>query len=132
MGDTVYIRGEGGSVFKLDLPLHEAIEDKLRKGLVHRVNADGTAHTGDDTVPGLPTERPALSAVKLEWVGWAVHEGMDPEDAAALKKQDLIDRFGPDATPTPPKDEADGQGDGSDGGEPPTGTEVADEFSAQQ
>jgi hypothetical protein len=38
----VFIRGEGGSIFKLDLPLHESIEERLAKGYLTRVaNAEG-------------------------------------------------------------------------------------------
>jgi hypothetical protein len=120
---TVHIRGEGGSIFELDVPLHETIEEKLRKGLVQRVNADGTAYTGAagaDSVPGLPTQRPANSAVKAEWVGWAVAQGASVEDAAALTKADLVERYGQVEPTAPPA--------GTDGDDPDA---VADEFTAQ-
>jgi hypothetical protein len=112
---TVFILGEGGGVFELSLPLHETIADKLAKGHVRRVQADGTPYVeGDrpDGVPGLPESRPALSAVKAEWVGWAVVQGMKPDDAEAATKQDLIDRFGVTAAEgTPPAgDEAGTEG----------------------
>lgn len=95
MGDTIYVRGEAGSVFELSLPLHETIEDKLRKGLVHRCNADGSAYTGaPDEVPGLPESKPAVNAPKTDWIGWAVAQGEDPEDAAAMTKTDLIEKHG--------------------------------------
>jgi hypothetical protein len=91
----VFIRGEGGSIFKMDLPLHETIEDRLLKGYLTRVNEDGSPYVeGQDETPALPTERPALSASKATWVGWAVHEGMTPDDAEALTKTDLIEKFG--------------------------------------
>ena len=39
--------------------------------------------------------RPAHSAAKAEWVGYAVRaHGMTPDDAEALTKADLIERFG--------------------------------------
>jgi hypothetical protein len=41
-------------------------------------------------VASLPTQRPALNANKPEWVGWAVKNGMSPDDAEALTKTDLI------------------------------------------
>lgn len=98
----VFIRGEGGSVFKLDLPLHEDIETRLIKGYLTRVaNAEGDPYVEGETDPNivtLPTERPALNAKKLEWVGWAVAQGMDADDAEALTKDDLIERFGAKAT----------------------------------
>ncbi|HEY2642308.1 MAG TPA: hypothetical protein VGI56_01025 [Galbitalea sp.] len=93
----VFIRGEGGSVFKLDLPLHESIEDKLAKGYLTRVaNADGDQYVekkDDPKITSLPTERPDLKAGKPAWVGWAVANGMTPDDAEALTKQDLIEKF---------------------------------------
>lgn len=98
--EHVFIRGEGGSVFKLDLPLHEDIANRLTKGYIQRVaNAEGDPYIeGQDehTV----TERPALNAAKAQWVGWAVFESnrlgspLSPDDAEALTKPDLIELYG--------------------------------------
>ena len=98
----VFLRGEGGSVFKLDLPLHETIEDRLLKGYMVRVaNAAGDVYLeGDDLIAALPSERPPLNADKKTWVGWAVHEGMLPDDAEAFTKTDLIEMYGAKAAPT--------------------------------
>lgn len=109
---SVFILGEGGSVFELDLPLHEAIVEKMQKGYIRRVkNAKGDAYTGtdpipgvndEDEVPGLPNERPSLKAGKPEWVGWAVAESerrgdpITPDAAEALTKDDLIAAYGTD------------------------------------
>jgi hypothetical protein len=104
MGDTsaekphVFVRGEGGAIFKMDLPLHETIEDRLTKGhLVRVANADGDPYTPGQDGPetaSLPTQRPALNASKATWVGWAVANGMTPDDAEAATKDDLIEKFG--------------------------------------
>lgn len=113
MAPSIFIRGEGGTVFELDLPLHEAIEDRLLKGYLVRVaNADGdTFVEGADGIPSLPSTRPALNAPKSEWVGWAAAQGMAPDDADALTKADLVERFGvataasvapPAGVPAPP------------------------------
>ena len=94
---TVHILGEGGGVFEMSLPLHETIADKLAKGYLRRVQPDGTPYVeGDrpDGVPALPESRPAINAVKSEWVGWAVVQGLTPDEAEALTKTDLIERFG--------------------------------------
>lgn len=111
---SVFILGEGGSVFELDLPLHEAIVEKMQKGYIRRVkNAKGDAYTGtdlipgsnaedEDEVPGLPNERPSLKAGKPKWVGWAVAESerrgdpITPDAAEALTKADLIGAYGTD------------------------------------
>lgn len=94
---TVFILGEGGGIFELSLPLHEAIADKLARGHLRRVQADGTPYEESarpDGVPTLPDSRPAVNAQKVEWIGWAVTNGMKPDDAEALTKADLIERFG--------------------------------------
>lgn len=106
--EHVFVRGEGGSIFKLDLPLHESIAERLAKGYIVRVaNEDGdpydpNAESSTPKVPDLPTERPALSALKPEWVGWAVRNGMTPDDAEAATKDDLIEKFGKDTPPAGP------------------------------
>ena len=104
MTETVFILGEGGTVFELDLPLHEAIADRLAKGHLRRVHPDGSPYVeGErpDGVPSLPTTRPAVNAVKAEWVGWAVVQGLTPDEAEALTKTDLIERFGSTTEETP-------------------------------
>jgi len=95
MPKTVHILGEGGTIFPMTLPLSEPIEDRLLKGYLKRVNADGTPYRET-------TERvmPAPYASKAEWVGWAVHVSKDtatplsPDDAEALTKTDLIEQYG--------------------------------------
>lgn len=97
MAETVFILGEGGGVFEMSLPLSEAIADRLAKGYLRRVQADGSPYVESDRpagVPALPESRPALNAVKADWVGWAVVQGLTPDDAEALTKADLIERFG--------------------------------------
>ncbi len=89
MAEHWFIRGEGGSVFKLDLPLHEAIGDQLAKGYLVRVNKDGTGF-----VEATERTRPGVNAPKLDWVSWAVHSGAKPDDAEALTKTDLIEKYG--------------------------------------
>jgi len=111
---TVHIMGEGGGVFELSLPLHETIAEKLAKGHIRRVQPDGTPFVEGDRpegVPALPESRPALNAVKAEWVGWAVVQGMKPDEAEGLTKADLVERFGAgqvaDGTPDGDKSEGD-------------------------
>jgi hypothetical protein len=123
MAETIHVRGEGGGIHAMDLPLPEAIAERLTKGLLTRVNADGSPYAhkapaepaekpdpkgdgrGDDgdenpddakepaEVPGPPAKAPAKAAPKAEWVGWAVVNGADPEAAEALSKTDLIEQY---------------------------------------
>lgn len=89
MTETVHIRGENGAIFEMSLPLSPPIADRLHRGYLTRVNADGS--------PRVETEsrrRPYSNEPKAEWVSWAAHNGMKPDDADALTKQDLIERFG--------------------------------------
>ncbi|WP_206302993.1 hypothetical protein [Streptomyces sp. WAC 01529] len=105
---SIHVRGEGGQVIEMDLPLPDAIQDRLTKGLIRRVNADGSPYTGSAPHPTVTaqtegqtggsaltegrTPRPAVNARKAEWVGWAVGvHGMDPEDADAMSKADLME-----------------------------------------
>ena len=88
MAETWHIRAEGGPVLTLDLPLHEVIADQLLKGYVKRVNKDGTPF-----VERTEVTRPAVNAPKIEWVSWAVHNGAKPDDAEALTKTDLIEKY---------------------------------------
>lgn len=96
MTETIHVLGEGGGIHSMDLPLPEPIADRLAKGLLRRVNEDGTPYVekSDDEVPTVPTEAPAKSAPKAEWVGWAVAQGADPEDAEGSTKGDLIELYG--------------------------------------
>ncbi|MFJ8110431.1 hypothetical protein [Streptomyces sp. NPDC096132] len=111
MPETIYLRGEGGGIHAMDLPLPEPIEERLRKGMLQRVNQDGSLYTESDEasdagkvptpgqqVPGLPLTEPAKTANKPEWVGWAVVKGADPEEADGMTKADLIEKYG---TPSP-------------------------------
>ena len=96
--ETAHFRTEGGSIHEMDLPLSEVMAGQVTKGYLVRVNPDGSPYTGPepDTDSGAAgvTKMPAKSDTKAKWVGWAVHKGMTPDDAEALTKQDLIDKFG--------------------------------------
>lgn len=93
--ETGHFRAEGGTVFEMDLPLSEVMAYKLARRELVRVNADGTDYTPpadeDEPVPGGP---PKPAAAKPEWVGYAVTQGMSLDDADAMTKNDLIERFG--------------------------------------
>jgi hypothetical protein len=94
MPESVWVKGEGGSVIKMDLPLPEPIQERLQKGYLRQVDENGNPIS--TTAPA----RPAVNASKAEWVGWAVHESkrrgdpITPDQAEAATKQDLIEKFG--------------------------------------
>ncbi|MFJ6293199.1 hypothetical protein ACIQJX_07545 [Streptomyces griseoviridis] len=109
MAETIYLRGEGGGIHAMDLPLPEPIEERLRKGMLQRVNEDGSLYIepADDAptnagkvpspgtqVPGLPLAQPAKNDDKATWVGWAVVQGATPEEADGMTKADLIEKYG--------------------------------------
>lgn len=99
MSDTIHFVGEEGAVFTVaSSAVTQFIADRLAKGYLKRVNADGTPYV-EDTV----RVQPAPYASKAEWVGWAVHisqstdSPITPDDAEALTKQDLIELYGVNA-----------------------------------
>lgn len=87
MVDSIFVKGEGGSIIRMDLPLPEAIESRLLRGHLHRVDENGDPYTEERA-------RPAINALKSEWVGWAVFNGATPDAAEAATKQDLIEQYG--------------------------------------
>ncbi|ALG07661.1 hypothetical protein [Kibdelosporangium phytohabitans] len=60
MADTIYLKGEGGTVWPHDLPLHEAIEDRLVKGQLVRVAEDGSPFVDE------PAEKPLTNKERLQ------------------------------------------------------------------
>lgn len=104
MAETIYVRGEGGAVFAMDLPLPEAIAERYERGLLQRVHPDGspfapvpaarTEPDGDDgsDLTAGRSPRPGVNASKSEWIAYVVAQGqMSAEDAATYTKADLID-----------------------------------------
>lgn len=94
---TGHFRGAGGSIFEMDLPLPEPLAYQQSRGQLVRVNADGSdygpAHGAMDLVNG-EIRVPGVKAPKNEWVGYAVAQGMSVDDADAMTKAELVERFG--------------------------------------
>jgi len=112
MAETIYIRGEGGGIHAMDLPLHESVQDRLSRGLIQRINADGSHYMGApapvqepapakaSALTGGQVPRPGARAGKDDWVLWAaaVH-GLSTEAAQAMTKgqlQELPEQPSPD------------------------------------
>lgn len=96
MSETIHIQGEGGAIFALaPEAVTQFIADRLLKGYLKRVNADGTPFREQSE-----RVQPAPYASKAEWVGWAVHVSQStdspitPDDADSFTKSDLIEMYG--------------------------------------
>lgn len=95
--ETGLFRSESGQEIHMDLPLPDHMADKVTKGTLVRINEDGTPYAGDagDASQGAPvSERPPHNAPKSAWVGWAVVQGAKVDDAEAMTKQDLVEKYG--------------------------------------
>lgn len=80
---SVQIRGEGGVVWTYDLPLPSDIQKRVTSGHLRMVDEEPTADTA---------QRPAKSAAKALWVGWAVRvHGFTPDDAESATKDELME-----------------------------------------
>jgi len=88
-----YFRGEGGTVFRLDLPVHETIAERIAKKEIHRVNEDGSPFVEAEP-EAAPASAPPSSAPKAAWVAWAVSQGADQATAEAMTKLNLIGEYG--------------------------------------
>lgn len=95
MADSIHVRGEGGMVIQMDLPLPDHIEHRLNTGHIRRCNADGSVWRGEgDEVGAPPTKAPGARGSKAEWIAWAVVRGATPDEAEGSTRQDLIDAYG--------------------------------------
>jgi hypothetical protein len=90
--ETGWFRGSGGGVIQMDLPLPEVMADQFTKGYLTRVNEDGSPYVE----PSAEVEQPpAVNASKAHWIGYAVRvHGVKPDDAEAMTKNDLVEKFG--------------------------------------
>ncbi|MDT0568869.1 hypothetical protein RM704_15560 [Streptomyces sp. DSM 3412] len=97
---TVFIRGEGGSVFEMTpSKMSSDLKRRLRLGYLRQVNADGSPLRENTPAPAPggplgqePVPRPAKSAPKKDWVLYAVTAlGLDAERAEGMTRQELID-----------------------------------------
>ncbi|MFJ9748876.1 hypothetical protein [Streptomyces chartreusis] len=100
MTETIHVRGEGGAIIAMDLPLPEPIAKRLERGQLARVNADGSPHYGAPAPASAPARgsaltegdvpRPNARAGKDDWVLWAVAVHALPEaEAEAMTKAQL-------------------------------------------
>ncbi|MFI6334136.1 hypothetical protein [Streptomyces sp. NPDC050535] len=102
MAETIHVRGEGGAIFAMDLPLPEGIAERYERGLLVRVHSDGSLYHAEPSVQSKEdggsdltagkSPRPAVNASKSEWIAYVVGQGhLSADDAANLTKADLIE-----------------------------------------
>jgi hypothetical protein len=102
--ETAWFRGEGGGVWRFDLPLSEVMAEQAAKGLLVRVHEDGS--TWAEPPPAEPVEadsgpaesapaKPAQADSKAAWVAYAhAVTGRPVDELDALTKADLIKEVG--------------------------------------
>jgi hypothetical protein len=86
-----YFKTASGLVLDLHLPLNENMHHQLTRGELVRCNPDGSTLTVEQG--GGPVPKPPANAAKAAWVGYAVSQGMDVNDADALTRNDLVEKF---------------------------------------
>lgn len=94
--ETVYVLVDNGTVMPHDLPLPSGIADRVARGQLRLVNADGSAIEAHGVLGGEGEliRRPGVNAAKTEWVAYAVAQGMSVSEADGMTKADLIEKFG--------------------------------------
>lgn len=66
MAEIIYLRGEGGKVWRMGLPLHPDVQKQWDKSLLTRVNEDGTPWTEPEPPKELtPKEKLQADAAAL-------------------------------------------------------------------
>ena len=94
--ETVHVLCDNGSVMEHDLPLPSGIADRVARGQLRLVNADGTPLAGPAPVPPVPDsdEVPTGSmAVVLGWVGESrerATRALEVEQAAEKPRKTLL------------------------------------------
>jgi hypothetical protein len=62
MPEVIHVRGEGGGVWPMDLPLSPPIQQRFDRGELVRVNEDGSAWTEQPDAPKPRRGRPPKPA----------------------------------------------------------------------
>ena len=72
-------------------PVSEEFRQQLAESMDHiEAVADGRPEDSPLAEPKMPWS----NASKAAWIDWAVHQGADPEQAAAMSKNALMSRYG--------------------------------------
>lgn len=96
MAETIHVRGEGGVVWEMDLPLPDGVAQRLANGDLTRLNKDGSPYEEPtEDLAGPQDGPPAKAASKAAWVDYAVDaHGVEREEAEKMTKADLVELYG--------------------------------------
>lgn len=109
--ETGWFRGEGGTVWRMDLPLPPVFASQIANGAIQRVSEDGSPweqpQDDEDSTPVAPAERPAVARQlpppfvpkpadhKQAWVDYAVNAHQaDRAEAERMTKPQLGENYG--------------------------------------
>lgn len=94
MAETIYVRDEAGCVQAMDLPLHPAIAERVRRGDIVRVaNMEGDPWVAPAPLPEVsPEEQAANHAELLDSLGQALdnNESLTAELADVTAQRDAL------------------------------------------
>ena len=115
MAESIYVRGEGGSIILMGLPLHPEIQKRFDVGLIVRVCRDGSPWTdkperplhvetdeeakaredAEDQQRPIGPVKPAQNASKAQWQDYAkLSSDVDHDELEGMTKAELVKRFG--------------------------------------
>jgi hypothetical protein len=94
----VHLRGENGAELYFDRDaLPEGVAKRIKRGDLTEIPAAALADDGPEDEADVPPPDapplPARSANRAIWTAFAISQGMDREEAAALTKTELISRL---------------------------------------
>jgi hypothetical protein len=72
----------------------EVVHESGRTLNVSGTQARALAKRPGWSLPPTAPSAPTSSSLKSEWVDWAVTNGADPDEAEALTKDELVERYG--------------------------------------
>lgn len=88
-----WYRGEGGVVWKLELPLTTEMADQVRLGRLVEVPEPKGGEV-DTSSQRVAAREPNANEPKSVWMEYAIAHGMSRQDANNTSRNDLIAKFG--------------------------------------
>lgn len=79
------------------VPFHVSDEEGAQLcagGMAYPVAEESYTETRSDPEPAAAATKPIVNSPKADWIAHAVSQGADPDEAAAMKKTELIAAYG--------------------------------------